>query len=82
MHADTAPWAEALQLKFFREASPARKLEMAGDLTRGMLFLTESGLRSRHPQASAAEIRRRMADIMLGPELATKVYGPLENACD
>jgi hypothetical protein len=35
-----------------------------------------AGLRARHPKAGEAELRRRFADIHLGPALAAKVYGP------
>ena len=77
MHADTAAWAEEIQLKFFREAPAWRKLEMAGDLRRGVLELAESGIRIRHPHASDTEVRRLLADIVLGAELAARVYGPL-----
>jgi hypothetical protein len=82
MHADTAIWAENLQLKFFREAPAWRKLEMAGELTKGMVLLTESGLKSRHPQASPQELRRLLADVLLGQELAARVYGQLDDARD
>jgi len=34
-------------------------------------------LRARFPQDSAAQLRRRLADLWLGPELAAKAYGPL-----
>jgi len=34
-----------------------------------------TGLRSQYPQASEAELRRKLADILLGKELAQKVYG-------
>lgn len=77
LHADTDAWAEDIQFKFFREAPAWRKLELAGDLTKGMMQLAESGLRNRHPNASPTEIRRLLADMLLGPELAIKVYGPL-----
>ena len=82
MHADTASWADDLQLEFFREAPAWRKLEMAGQLTRGMRQLAESGLRSRYPQLSSAEMKRRLADILLGPELAARAYGQSEDDCD
>jgi len=39
--------------------------------------LALSGLRQRHPQASEDELRRHLADLWLGPELAARVYGPL-----
>jgi len=77
MNADTAPWADRLQLEFFRDAPGWRKLEMAAELTQGMLHLAEAGLREQHPDALAEEIRRRLADLVLGPDLALKVYGPL-----
>lgn len=80
LHADTGAWAEEIQFKFFREAPPWRKLEMAVDLNNGMLLFAESGLRDRHPGASPEEIRRLLADMLLGPELAAKVYGPI--LCD
>lgn len=76
MHADTAAWAEDLQLKFFRDAPPWKKLEMAADVTQGMLSLAESGLRGRYAHESQAQIRRRLADLVLGTELALRVYGP------
>ncbi len=38
--------------------------------------LALAGLRNRHPQAGEAEIRRRLMDLLLGEELAAKVYGP------
>ena len=79
MHADTSPWAEEIQLKFFREAPAWRKLEMAGELTLGMVLLAESGIQTRYPNEPQAKIRRRLADVVLGPELAEKVYGQLND---
>ncbi|HXK43960.1 MAG TPA: hypothetical protein PKV82_14160 [Anaerolineae bacterium] len=39
--------------------------------------LALSGLHARYPQAGEAELRRRLADLLLGAELAARVYGPL-----
>ncbi len=39
--------------------------------------LALSGLRQRYPAASPAELRRRQAAILLGDELAGRVYGSL-----
>jgi len=74
---DTSPEAEAVLLKLLREAPAWRKLKMVAELNETVRQLALSGLRSRYPQASARELRRRLADILLGPELAAKVYGPL-----
>jgi len=37
-------------------------------------------LRSRHPEASEKELHRRLADLLLGEDLALKVYGEINNA--
>lgn len=74
---DTPPEAERKLLELLRTASPARKLEMvlAANHTARELALT--GLRERYPNESPARLRRRLADLWLGPELAAKAYGPL-----
>ena len=77
MQRDIALWAEQMQFQFFRSASPAQKLRAMVRLNRSARTLSLSGIRKRHPHASAAELRRRLADKLLGPELALKLYGPL-----
>jgi hypothetical protein len=76
---DTTPEAEAVLINLLRQAPPWRKLEMMSQINETVRTLALSGLRHRHPDASEAELRRRLADILLGPELALKVYGPLIN---
>ena len=53
-----------------------RKLELVGQLNAALQALLLSGLRQRHPQATSEELRRLLADLVLGPELAACVYGP------
>ena len=72
---DTHPKMEALQIQLWRQSSPARKMEMLAQLNASARTLALMGLRSRYPQASQAELRRRLADLLLGEELAGKVYG-------
>ncbi len=74
---DTRPEVAAFQLRLLRQATPARKLAMVGELNQTVKTLALSGLRSRHPDDSPEMIRRRLADLLLGTELARKVYGPL-----
>ena len=76
---DTAPEAERVLIDLLRRAPPLRKLEMVGQLNQTVRTLALSGLRQRHPQATAEELRRRLADLLLGPVMATEVYGPLES---
>ena len=59
-----------------RQAPAWRKVELIGEMRRMACELALSGLRERHPGAPAKELRRRLAEILLGPELALRAYGP------
>ena len=72
---DTQPQAEAVQIALLRRAPAWRKLELVGQLNAALRTLLLSGLRQRHPQATPGELRRLLADLVLGPELAARVYG-------
>jgi len=74
---DTSPAAEAVLIELLREASPSRKLAMVLSANRTARLLALTGLRERYPDESPARLRRRLADLWLGPELAAKAYGPL-----
>ena len=74
---DTRPEAEAVLIGLLRQAPPWRKLIMVGQLNQAVRTLALSGLRTRHPEATPQELRRRLADLLLGPDLAAQVYGPL-----
>lgn len=65
-----------------RQAPPWRKLHMVGQLNQTVRTLALSGLRQCHPEAPPQELRRRLADLLLGPDLATQVYGPLRGEGD
>ena len=73
---DTHPDIEAIQIPLFRQASPARKLALLGDVNQTVKTLALSGLKTRYPDDPPEILRRRLADLLLGPELACKVYGP------
>jgi len=74
---DTTPEVERVLIELLRRAPAWRKLELVAQMNDTVRMLALSGLRTRHPQASEAELRRRLADILLGPELAEKAYGRL-----
>lgn len=74
---DTTPEAEAVLVELARAASPAAKLQMVEQLNVRMTLLLRAGLRQRFPSADEEEIRRRLADLLLGEALAAQVYGPL-----
>jgi hypothetical protein len=77
MVTDTHPEIEAHQEQLWRQAPPWRKAELLGQMYATVKQLAYQGLRQRHPAASEAELRRRLADLLLGEDLALQVYGPL-----
>jgi hypothetical protein len=80
LYSDTDPKVEALQIKLWRQASPTRKMHMLAQLNASVRILALAGLRSRYPNATETELRRRLADLLLGEELARKVYGEMKRA--
>jgi predicted component of type VI protein secretion system len=80
LSSDTHPKMEALQIELWRQATPARKMDMLAQLNASARMLALMGLRSRYPQAGEAELRRRLAGLLLGEETARKVYGEISDA--
>ena len=76
---DTYPDAERVLIELLRRATPARKIAMVLDANRTARRLALTGLRERHRSDSPARLRRRLAELWLGPELAAKAYGPLND---
>ena len=70
------PEEEQLLLQRLRDATPTQKMEMVESANRTARMLAMADLRERFPQESEARLRRRLADLLLGPELAAKAYGP------
>ena len=73
---DTHPNAERVLIELLRGASPARKMAMMLDANRTARTLALTGLRERHSNDSPTQLRRRLADLWLGADLAAKAYGP------
>jgi len=76
-YTDTHPDVERKQFELLRSIPVARKLVMAADLNQAAIEMALSGLRAQYPGENPARLRRRLADRLLGKELAEIVYGPL-----
>lgn len=72
-YSDTDPAVEELQIRLLRETPSWRKMEMLAAMNAAAKNLALAGLRRRHPQANQQELRRMLADLLLGEELAAKV---------
>jgi len=73
---DTSPEAERVQIQILRAMPSWRKFKLVNDMIVTSRKLALAGLRARFPGASEQELRRRLATLLLGPELASKAYGP------
>ena len=73
---DTDPEIEKLQIDGLRQMPPWRKMALVSSMNRMVRCLALAGLRQRYPDDSPAQRRRRLADLILGPDLAARAYGP------
>lgn len=74
-YSDTHPEMEALQVKLLRQVPGWRRLELMVSLCSSARDLALAGLRRQYAGSSDSEIQRRLADILLGEDLACKLYG-------
>ena len=75
---DTDPEADRVLTELLRKAPVWRKMEMLAELNRTANQLALEGLRKRFPNATEAVLKRHLADLLLGAELAEKAYGQIE----
>lgn len=73
-YSDTHPKIEQMQIELIRKMPSWKKFAAVDDLNETVRTLAISGIKQRHPGATPTEIRRMLADILLGQELARKVY--------
>jgi len=75
LYSDTHPKMEALQIELIRRMPAWKKIAVVEGLNAAVKTLAMSGIRQRHPNATPAQIQHMLAEVMLGEELARKVYG-------
>jgi hypothetical protein len=72
---DAHPKMEAMQICLLRQAPPSTKLKMLAELNDTAHILALSGLRSRYSEEGDERLQRRLADLLLGEDLARRVFG-------
>lgn len=72
--ADTSPEAWELVLRLARDQTPARKLSQVNELTKAARRMALAGLRRRYPGATQAELRARLAALLLDRETVQQAY--------
>jgi hypothetical protein len=73
---DTSPAAANLRIQVLRAMPASRKVALVEDANRTARRLALAGIRLRFPDASETERIRLLMDILLGADLAERVYGP------
>lgn len=74
LYSDTDPKVEQIQIELIRRMPAWKKFALVDDLNETVRAFAVSGIKQRHPEAAPGRIRRILAELMLGPELASKVY--------
>jgi hypothetical protein len=74
-YSDTHPKIEQMQIELWQQASPTRKMHMLAQLNASARLLALAGLRSRYPKATEIELRRRLADLILGKNWLVRFMG-------
>jgi hypothetical protein len=67
---DTDLDAERVQLELLRRAGVARRVALAGSLSRMVIDLARRQLREEHPDATEQELKILFVERHYGPELA------------
>jgi hypothetical protein len=71
---DTTPAAERVLIQLWREMPAWRKMELVGEMNATVKTLARLGIERRFPNATPNEIERHLKDVLLGKELAARVY--------
>jgi hypothetical protein len=72
---DTTPEAERVLIELARAMPDAKKIDQVFELIETVRRFGMIGLRSRYPEASEEELRKRMAAIVFDRETVIEVYG-------
>ncbi len=71
---DTTEEAERVQVEIFRQMKPEERLQAGIDLAQTCRKLLEAGVRARHPEYDANQVKLAVIRLQLGEELFLKVY--------
>lgn len=72
---DTDSTSENIRAGILRDMLPRRKVELVEDANRTARLLALAGIGVRYPDASTEQRQRLLMDLVLGRDLAQKVYG-------
>jgi len=74
LYIDTHPKIEQMQIEIIRRMPSWKKFATVDDLNETVRAFALSGIKQSYPNASSEQIKLRLAERILGAELANKVY--------
>jgi hypothetical protein len=74
LYPDTHPKIEQMQIEIIRRMPLWKKIALLDDLNETVKAFNVIGIKQRHPDATPEKVHRLLSDLMLGAELAKKVY--------
>lgn len=74
LYSDTHPKIEQMQIEFIRRMPSWKKMGIVDGLNETVKTLAIAGIKQRNPNATPEQVQRMLADLILGAELARKVY--------
>ena len=82
LSADTSADAEEVQVRRWREMSPAEKASLVTMMSQSADRMALAGIRHRYPAAAARECFLRLAVLRLGRDLASAAYPEIAGLSD
>lgn len=71
---DTTPEIEQIQIDCLRRKSPSERLQLAIELTQASRALLAVGVRRRHPEYNAEQVRLAVIRLMIPEKLFLAAY--------
>jgi 3-methyladenine DNA glycosylase AlkC len=78
LSADTTEDAEQRFFELLQKKTPAEKLQMVSRMNATVRALSMSGLRERYPDESELLLKRRLAEMLYGAEVAERIFEKLK----
>jgi uncharacterized protein (DUF2342 family) len=72
--ADTSRVARERQIDAYRRMHPARRADMAAQMSEEAFELAAAGIRLRHPEYDAGQVRWALLRMRLGDRLFSRVW--------
>jgi hypothetical protein len=75
LSADTSPAQEERYFELLRRRTPAQRMKIVSATTRQMRHMAEAGIRLRFPNATEAQVREELIELLYGVEARQRLCG-------